>query len=156
MLGRSGSTTPDETSPLGLIQEELWLEPWRLLVACLMLNQTSIKQVRPIIFPFFERWPTPEAASSADPSEMEDAVRHLGLQRRRTRLLMAMSLAFPSWDGVDVTALPGVGKYAADSYEIFVRRRLVPDPTDKELIKYVGWAKGEGQDGGRDQGGVAA
>ena len=28
-------------SPYGLIQESLWREPWKLLVACMLLNKTS-------------------------------------------------------------------------------------------------------------------
>ena len=33
-------------SPFGLIQEALWKEPWKLLVACMLLNKTAGKQVR--------------------------------------------------------------------------------------------------------------
>jgi hypothetical protein len=33
-------------SPYGLIEEELFQDPWRLLLACMLLNKTSCKQVR--------------------------------------------------------------------------------------------------------------
>lgn len=33
-------------SPFGLLEEELYLDPWKLLVGCLFLNKTSAKQVR--------------------------------------------------------------------------------------------------------------
>jgi hypothetical protein len=32
-------------SPLGLIEEELYRDPWKLLLACMLLNKTSGKQV---------------------------------------------------------------------------------------------------------------
>lgn len=33
-------------SPYGLIQEHLYQDPWKVLVACMLLNQTSGRQVR--------------------------------------------------------------------------------------------------------------
>ena len=32
-------------SPFGLIEEQLYDDPWKLLVACILLNKTSIAQV---------------------------------------------------------------------------------------------------------------
>jgi methyl-CpG-binding domain protein 4 len=32
-------------SPFGLLEEELWQQPWRLLLGCLLLNKTTSKQV---------------------------------------------------------------------------------------------------------------
>eukprot|EP00882_Tetradesmus_deserticola_P025260 GHRQ01027729.1.p1 GENE.GHRQ01027729.1~~GHRQ01027729.1.p1 ORF type:complete len:138 (+),score=27.42 GHRQ01027729.1:146-559(+) len=33
-------------SPFGLLEEELWRDPWRLLLGCMLLNKTTSKQVR--------------------------------------------------------------------------------------------------------------
>lgn len=33
-------------SPYGLIEEQLYYNPWKLLVACILLNKTSASQVR--------------------------------------------------------------------------------------------------------------
>src|SRR5689334_5676449 len=105
--------TPLIPSPFGLIQEELRGQPWRLLVACVMLNLTNIKQVRPIIAGFFERWPTPEAAGNADARDIAEHIRTLGLYNRRAQSIVKLSRAFGGrWSNVD--DLPGVGKYAAD------------------------------------------
>lgn len=135
--------TPTERSPLGLIQEDLRDSPWRLLVACMMLNQTSMRQVRPVLWSFFATWPGPEEARAADPTSMAEMLKSLGLQNRRSRLLIRMSEAFLSWDpATDVSTLPGLGRYAADSYNMFVRGTLVPTAEDKELRKYVAWATG--------------
>ncbi len=39
------STWVPPQSPYGLLEEELWQDPWKLLVACMLLNKTSGKQV---------------------------------------------------------------------------------------------------------------
>jgi methyl-CpG-binding domain protein 4 len=135
--------TPTRRSPLGLIQEDLRWEPWRLLVACMCLNQTSIRQVRPVIWTFFATWPEPEQAASAPQGEMAAMLQSLGLQNRRSGLIIRMSRAFLDWlPSQDVRELPGVGKYAADSYNTFIRGDLAEGATDKELMKYVSWALG--------------
>lgn len=46
-------------SPFGLIEEELYGDPWRLLIACILLNKTSITQVGGHAF-----WPLCCAASA--------------------------------------------------------------------------------------------
>lgn len=132
--------TPLQRSPYGLIQEELRDQPWRLLIACIMLNLTSIKQVRPIIDGFFEMFPSPEAAVRADPGSIADVIRSLGLYNRRSRAIIRLSEAFNGqWS--DVNDLPGVGKYASDSYNIFVKGKIDTEPTDSKLKKYVEWAR---------------
>lgn len=130
--------TPVERSPYGLIQEELRNEPWKLLVCCMFLNLTNIKQVRCVVDAFFTKWPTPEAAASANIQEMIEVIHSLGFYNRRAATIIKMSRAFI--DGVDVKNLPGVGRYALDSYMIFVNGSLDVQPTDKKLIKYVQWA----------------
>ena len=46
-------------SPYDLLQERFWPNEWKILVVCLMLNQTSRKQVEPMIQDFFLRYPDP-------------------------------------------------------------------------------------------------
>lgn len=131
--------TPRDPSPFGLIQEELRNRPWHMLIACMMLNLTNIKQVRPIIWSFFDHYPDPATASEADPAEMANMLRPLGLYNRRAKMIIRFSRAFQDeWD--DVLKLPGIGKYAADSYKIFVMGSLDVMPTDSKLKKYKEWA----------------
>jgi hypothetical protein len=63
------------------------------------------------------------------------------MQKVRTKRIRAMSSAYLSWDGDDPTDLPGIGKYGSDSYRIFISRELLEDVEDKELRRYVQWAK---------------
>lgn len=135
--------TPQET--YGLIQEELRPDGWRLLVACMMLNQTSIKQVRGVIWDFFKQYPGPKACAQAKVEDVAETVRMLGLYNRRARALIRMSQDFlkDGWD--DVQDFYGVGKYASDSYRIFILNELPASEDavdDKELKAYVRWAHG--------------
>jgi methyl-CpG-binding domain protein 4 len=151
--------TPGEFSPLCLIQEFLRDEPWRLLVACVMLNQTSAKQVWPVARDFFQLCPTPRTVTFTSEEEIVGVLRPLGLQNRRVRTIMRLSREWcdkgygPFFGGRpkgdSVIGLPGIGKYASDSYRMFVDPgEIVEDVRDKELRKYVAWAK-ERKDAGR-------
>lgn len=131
--------TPQQGSPFGLIQEELRADPWKLLIACVMLNLTNIVQVRPVINEFFKLYPDASTAALADESQLAELLRPLGLHNRRARTIIKLSNAIQEeWS--DVKRLPGVGKYAADSYRMFIEGSLDVEPTDKKLRKYKEWA----------------
>jgi len=109
-----------------------------ILVSCVLLNQTSWKQVRPILPAFEARYPTPSALSLADPEELAEMIRGCGLQHRRSRTLirLASEIAKEGWQD-RVADLPGVGQYALDAWKIFVLEDLSVAPQDKELKRYV-------------------
>lgn len=107
-------------SPLRLIQEELHHNPWQMLVACIMLNQTSYKQVRPMIDSVFAKWPTAEAMARADKQELSSAVRSLGFYNRRSKALIRFSYEWITKCWSHPRELYGIGKYASDSYDMFV------------------------------------
>lgn len=132
--------TPRTLSPYMLIQEFLRHEPWKLLVACIMLNQTSAKQVHGIINTFFEKYHNAFELESADDEELKELIRPLGFCNRRAKTLKKMSKAWLNGFD-DVLELPGIGKYAADSHRIFCEGYLVLDVQDKELKNYVRWAQ---------------
>jgi adenine-specific DNA glycosylase len=136
--------TPQETSPYALMQEEFRNEPWKLLVGCILLNQVSAKVARPIWQEFFKMFPSAEALNSTPTAQalahMTVLFRPLGFQNRRAMRVLCMTGGFLKWDGKDPLSLYGVGKYAADSYNMFVKGEIVPDVKDKELRNYVEWA----------------
>lgn len=135
--------TPTKISPYGLIQEKLRDDPWKMLIACMMLNLTSIVQVRPIIKRFFELYPDAMAASGAKPDELATLLKPLGLYNRRSKTIIKFSRAWSKGGWKQLRDLPGVGKYAEDSYTIFVRGTLDAKPTDAKLVKYLVWANAE-------------
>ena len=122
---------------MAIIQQEFQHDPWKMLVGCIMLNQTSNKNVRQVIYTFFDRWPTPQAVISADPTEIRDHIRPLGFYNRRTSTIQRFSREYIEKNFSKACELHGIGKYADDSYEIFVKGNLNVQPTDKILIRYM-------------------
>lgn len=82
-------------SPLGLIQETLFYDPWRLLASTIFLNKTRGSQARPILFEFLKRFETPEkCVNKANVEELAALMKPLGLQNRRARSLVLFSAAY--------------------------------------------------------------
>ncbi|KAI0249009.1 DNA glycosylase [Lactifluus subvellereus] len=140
-----------------LIQECVADDPWKLLVAVMLLNKTAGRVAVPIFWTLIERWPTPELLAQADYTDLEDCIRCLGLQSTRAKRLIALSAAYleqrekPDSEPprsmnpcqpTPISHLPGSGPYALDSYRIYCGG---PDawrtvmPRDKELIRYIKW-----------------
>lgn len=127
---------------MAILQEEFCNQDpsnpgYRLLIACIMLNQTSNRNVRQVIYTFFDRWPTPQAVISADPIEIRDHIRPLGFYNRRTLTIQRFSREYIEKNYNRVSELHGIGKYADDSYEIFIKGNVNVKPTDKILIRYL-------------------
>ena len=134
--------TPRTLSPYLLIQEFLRDDPWKLMVAVIMLNQTSAKQVWPILPEFFDRWPDANAFLHAPTDEVKQLIRSLGFKNVRYDRLLGMTLDFLV--GVrPPQKVFGLGKYGIDSYQMFCEGVLVPDVQDKELKNYLHWAMAE-------------
>ena len=122
---------------MAIIQQEFQHNPWQMLVGCIMLNQTSNKNVRQVIYSFFDRWPTPQSVINADPNDIREHIRPLGFYNRRTATIQRFSREYIEKRFINAHELHGIGKYANDSYEIFIRGNLNVNPTDKILIRYL-------------------
>lgn len=121
-----------------LLQLKYQDDPWRLGVACCLLNQTTRKQVDRVIDELFDRWPTAESMAAADPKEIEPVIRSLGFGNRRSETLVRM--AQDKLKGLSFNEWYGVGKYAWDSYLMFVLgQRDRVGVTDKELLRWQKW-----------------
>ncbi len=88
---------------------------------------------------FFDRWPDARAASQADEDEMREVVRPLGMFNRRVKTIKRMSHQF--LNGFDnAIDLYGCGKYADDTYRIFVKGEWKEvEPNDHALNDYHGY-----------------
>lgn len=117
---KQAARAPPPCSPLGLLEEAFSNDPWRLLVVCLLLNQSRAEAVRKVLDPLFSRFPSPATLAHAPHGDLESLLRPLGLQTRRASLLVAFSAAFARGDWSDPAELPGVGRYASDAYRMFV------------------------------------
>lgn len=120
-----------------LLQEIFRDNPWKFLVCCIFQNLTTGKQVRPMMYQFFEKYPTPQAAFECNPDEMEAMLRPLGMQKRRTATIMKFSFEYENTNWNQPNELTGIGKYAQDSYDIFINNDLTVKATDKELVAYL-------------------
>jgi len=102
-----------------------------------MLNQTSNKNVRQVIYDFFDRWPTPNSILEANEDDIREAIRPLGFYNVRTNRIIRFSHDYINKKFNRASELYGIGKYAEDSYEIFINGNLNVEPTDKILIRYL-------------------
>jgi endonuclease III len=122
---------------MAIIQQEFQHNPYQMLVGCIMLNQTSNKNVRKVIYTFFERWPTPQSVIEASDDDIREHIRPLGFYNVRMKRIKQFSREYINKKFNRASELHGIGKYADDSYEIFIRGNLNVNPTDKILRKYL-------------------
>lgn len=132
-----------------LIQLRFRYEPWKLLVACILLNRTTRRQVDKVIDSLFLDYPTPGHLADAREDDLRDLLYPLGMSRTRARRLIEFAddwLALVDmWEGTtpdgltELSALTGVGDYALDSYRMFVLCDYRVSPTDKELVRWLSW-----------------
>lgn len=124
-------------SQYDLIQEHYYPNVWKMMICCMLLNQTTRKQVDLIIDEFFDKYGTPLIASKADEYEMAEIIKSLGFKNRRAKSIIKMShqYYFTTWHKVN--ELHGLGKYAQDCYDLFINRKVNNDITDVALLNYV-------------------
>lgn len=122
-----------------LFQESLRRRPFWMLVACSLVNLTTWEQARPAHRELMRRY-TIRTLASAEPAELHELMRPLGLWRRRSAVLVSMANAWllrrPRTHN-DVGGLPGCGRYASDSWAIFVEGCTCVEPTDGKLNWYM-------------------
>ncbi|MEW5316422.1 MAG: hypothetical protein WDW38_007797 [Sanguina aurantia] len=127
-------------SPYGLIEEVLFQDPWKLLLACVLLNRTSGVQVRKVLWPLLRLYPSPAQLMAADAEVLEGLLRPLGLFRKRAQSIRRFSQEYVHTQWTCPKQLHGIGQYAADAYNIFCRGQWQgPAPADKDLRKYHEW-----------------
>uniref|UniRef100_UPI0037E96F07 methyl-CpG-binding domain protein 4 n=1 Tax=Semicossyphus pulcher TaxID=241346 RepID=UPI0037E96F07 len=127
-------------SPYNLVQETLFHDPWKLLVATIFLNKTSGKMAIPVLWQFFERYPSAQVTREADWKPMSELIRPLGLYELRAKILVRFSDEYLTKQWRYPIELHGIGKYGNDSYRIFcVEEWREVTPKDHMLNKYHAW-----------------
>ena len=119
-----------------LIQENYPNDPWKMLVCCILLNQTNNRQVRPILDAVFDLIPDIDSAIKCDPKSLAAIIKTTGFYNLKARRIIAMSKVYKE-GFIRVTELPGIGIYANESWEIFVNGNLDIKPTDGKLRAYL-------------------
>ena len=129
-------------SPIRMLQEDMCEDPWKILVVCILHNQTSRRQVDKVYKNLFLKYPSPMSMANANSEELASLLKPLGLYNRRSRSLVKFSKEFLENDWDLPSELYGCGKYADDCFRVFCRFEWDKvEPTDHALNDYVKWAR---------------
>ena len=124
-------------------------EPWPVLVAEVMSQQTQIERVGPALRSFVTRWRTPADLAGASTRDVIEAWAGLGYNRRALALREAAKAIVAEHGGrvpadLDaLLALPGVGPYTARAVLAVAYGRPVA-PIDVNVRRVVGRLLGDG------------
>ncbi|XP_070594410.1 LOW QUALITY PROTEIN: methyl-CpG-binding domain protein 4 [Erythrolamprus reginae] len=127
-------------SPFNLVQETLFHDPWKLLIATIFLNKTSGKMAIPVMWEFFKKYPSPNIARTTNWKEMSELLKPLGLYQLRAKTIVKFSDEYLVKQWKYPIELHGIGKYGNDSYRIFcVDEWKEVEPQDHKLNIYHSW-----------------
>ncbi len=107
-------------------------DPWRILVAEVVLQQTRVEQGAKRLSRFLDRYPTPAALASASEDDVLREWEGLGYYRRATNLWRAARAIVEEHGGKvppsvrALEALPGVGPYTAGAVASIAFGQPVP------------------------------
>jgi A/G-specific adenine glycosylase len=124
-------------------------DPWAILVAESMLQQTQVARVVPRWHEFLERFPDVRACADARPGEVVAAWAGLGYNRRAVQLHACAQAVRDRHDGVmpddidALRALPGIGPYTARAVLAFAFERdvAVVDTNVARVLARVGGSR---------------
>ncbi len=96
-------------------------DPFTLTIAVLLSAQTTDAAVNKITPLFFEKWPTAHALAEADPRDVEEVIKNIGLHRVKAKNCVRLAQMLLECYGGEVPAsmddlqrLPGVGRKTAN------------------------------------------
>lgn len=116
-------------------------DPFRVLVAEVLLQRSRGRTVAMVYVNLFARWPDPTSLAAADLTEIEDVIRPLGLINR-AKQLKRMAQQVVDIGGVPsslqaMLQLSGVGRYSASATaaSVFGRRLPTVDGTSARVYR---------------------
>lgn len=118
-------------------------QPYRVLLAEIMLHRTQANQVRPVYEWFVEKYPDTRSLAQASREQLSEELSSLGL-RWRAELVHAMALqlleqygGYVPYERSDLLSLPGVSDYIASAVRCFAWE--MPDPVvDTNTVRVTG------------------
>jgi A/G-specific adenine glycosylase len=123
-------------------------DPWRILVAEVMLQQTQVERVIPKWLTFLDAFPTPRQCAAAPLGDVLRLWQGLGYPRRARNLQATASVVVEHHDGLlpdsleDLLALPGIGPYTARAVLAFAFERDVA-VVDTNIARILARTAGE-------------
>jgi len=129
-------------------------DPYKILVAEKLLQQTTYGHVMKVYDAFFQKFPNIQSLAQAEVSVIEDIIRPLGFQRQRAKQFRKIGSAvlsehrgrIPS-NKEDLLKLRGIGDYVTNAVLCFAfnRDESIVDVNVRRVIgRYFGWKEIEG------------
>lgn len=118
-------------------------DPFWILVGCQLVNRATWKVAGPIHAELKRRYPDGRSLALADGRVLRPLLHPLGFVSRRWRTLRdfaavwTMNYMDSNVTSSRVSVLPGCGRYAADSFSIFVEGRRDVAPEDRRLREFL-------------------
>jgi endonuclease III len=119
-----------------IIQERYSDDPWKVLICCILLNQTNNKQVRPLIEDFFIKWPNSFSVIPEDKDIISNFIKPTGFQNIKADRIIKFSNEWAKGNR-DPQKLPGIGDYGREAWRIFIDKNTSFIPRDKKLKMYI-------------------
>lgn len=117
------------------LQAGLGGDPWRVLVASVLLNRAARRQAETSLRAILSVWPARVDVAEADFDVLTALCRPCGLQQRRAKTIRR---AARDWDSVDrLDQLYGVGPYVTDAVGLFCLGRRDLESGDRVLSDFV-------------------
>ena len=117
--------------------------PYHILVSEMMLQKTTVKQVKSLIYKFIERYPKPKDLAKANIDEIRGIITPLGMEHRR-------AVRFKKWASIvvekhggripdsekELISLPGVGQYMTNCVLCLAFNKQVP-LLDTNIVRII-------------------
>jgi A/G-specific adenine glycosylase len=132
-------------------------DPYKILIAEIMLQRTKAEQVVPVYVEFINKYPTMQDLAKANLEDVEKYFARLGLRWRAKKVLAMARYVAEKFQGKlpetekDLLEIPAVGEYIADALAVFAygRDKVVVDANVVRIIERLFCVKSRGE-GRRD------
>jgi len=124
-------------------------DPYRVLVAEKLLQQTTYGHVLKVYDDFIEKFPDILSLAQAEVSDIEDTIRRLGFQRQRAKQFRQIGFAVLSGHKGKIPStkeellkLSGIGNYVASAVLCFAFNKdepVVDTNVRRVVTRYFGW-----------------
>ena len=117
-------------------------DPYKIMIAEFMLHRTRAEQVVPVYNEFIEKYPDVHLLAQADPKDIKDVTRHLGLHWRAKHFIKAATYIIDRFNGEfpdnydNLREIPGVGEYIAGAILVVCFNKPAP-VVDSNIARFI-------------------
>jgi adenine-specific DNA glycosylase len=121
---------------IDLIQTHYPGDAWKIMISCILLNQTTNQQVRPVIVNFFKSFPTPDLIKESSLTKISGILQPTGFQNVKAARIVKFTQVWNSGER-NPNNFPGIGPYGRDAWKIFIEGKTDFVACDKKLNLYL-------------------